>query len=88
MVLPLIAIGVTTAVALAVPFFFPTQAETATVELNNKLNSQGSFLVRDGAAPQTGDGRPSQGTSKSNLDVKPIILLLAVALIIIMVIAR
>jgi len=86
MVLPLIVLGVSTVVALAVPFFFPTPAEKATVELNNKLKT-GSFLTRDGSKPQTGASRVSSAITQIT-DNKQIILLLAIVLIFIVVVIR
>jgi hypothetical protein len=47
MVLPLLipaVIGVSTIAGLATPFLFPTPADKATVELNNKLK-QGNFTI-------------------------------------------
>lgn len=45
MVLPILALVGATIASVAIPFFFPTKAETATVELNEKLGS-GQFLLQ------------------------------------------
>lgn len=59
MVLPLlpIAIGVSTLASLAIPFFFKTEAEEATVELNKTLK-QGNFtLLQPEEKPNTKNGK-------------------------------
>ena len=80
MVLPVIAIIGGTIIASLVPFFFPTPAENATVELNEKLGS-GQFQLQK-IRTTTGDDQPLP----FNLDSKKIFLIVVVAIIVIMVV--
>ena len=75
MVLPLIAIVGFSAIASAIPFFFQTSAEQATIELNDRINSGQFQLV------QTNQKNPPLTDNK-----KSMLILVAVIIIIIIIV--
>lgn len=87
MVLGIVAIGIASVASLAIPFFFPTPAEQATVELNNKLNSNQSFLSKDGSAPKTGFAKFFEGKT-GGLDNKLVIVVVIAILFILLVVVK
>jgi len=75
MVLALVAIIGATAIASAIPFFFPTKGEQASIELNEKLNSN-QFILQPIRTSETQETKPFE------LDNKKIFLIFVVIAII------